>query len=53
MTTVERHNLQIRMEKALHTKLKEVAEIERRSISAQIHVMLNDALDEYQRKQQA
>ena len=51
MTATERHNLQIRMDKALHTEVKRVAEIEHRSISAQIHIMLQEAID--QRKSKA
>ena len=45
MTAKERHNLQIRMDKALHAEVKRVAEIEHRSISAQIHAMLQEALE--------
>ena len=45
MATKERHNLQIRMDKALHDEIKRVAEIEHRSVSAQIHAMLHEALE--------
>lgn len=51
MTTKERHNLQIRMDKALHSEVKRTAEIEHRSISAQIHIMLQEALDLRKNKQ--
>ena len=53
MTATERHNLQIRMDKALHTEVKRVAEIEHRSISAQIHIMLQEALELRKAKAQA
>lgn len=51
MATKERHNLQIRMDKDLHTELKKVAEKEHRSLSAQIQAMLSECLD--QRKSKA
>lgn len=44
MASKPKHNTQIRMDKALHDELKRVAEIEHRSVSAQIHAMLYEAL---------
>lgn len=41
----DKHRFQIRMEKELFEKLKVLAELEHRSISAQIQSMLNNSLD--------
>lgn len=40
----DKHRFQIRMEKELFEKLKVLAELEHRSISAQIQSMLTDGL---------
>lgn len=45
MTAKPKHNTQIRMDKALYDEVKRVAEIEHRSVSAQIHAMLYEALE--------
>lgn len=39
-----KHNFQIRMDKELFLKVKALAEIEHRSIAAQIQYMLNDGI---------
>lgn len=48
---IERHIMQIRMDKELHGKLKEVAETEGRSLSSLMHAMLYEQLN--QRKSKA
>lgn len=53
MSNQAKHKLYMHMDKELHDKLKEVAEIEHRSISAQIHIMLQEALDLRKAKSQA
>lgn len=45
MTAKPKHNTQIRMDKDLHTEVKRVAEMERRNVSEQIHIMLQEALE--------
>ena len=42
---IERHIMQIRMDKELHGKLREVAETEGRSLSSLMHIMLQEALE--------
>ncbi len=42
---IERHIMQIRMDKELHGKLKEVAETEGRSLSSLMHIMLQEGLE--------
>lgn len=44
MSNNTKHNFQIRMEKELFHKVKALAEIEHRSIAAQIQSMLNDGI---------
>lgn len=51
MPTKAKHNTQIRMDKDLHSEVKRVAKLERRNVSEQIHVMLQEAID--QRKSKA
>lgn len=46
---IERHIMQIRMDKELHTELKRVAEVERRSLSSLMHVMLSEQLKRYEK----
>ena len=45
-----KHNFQIRMDKELFEKVKALAEIEHRSIAAQIQHMLTDGLKKGERK---
>ena len=45
MSTKAKHNTQIRMDKDLHSEVKRVSKIERRNVSEQIHVMLQEALE--------
>ena len=40
----DKHRFQIRMDKELFEKLKVLAEMEHRSVSAQIQSMLNDGI---------
>ena len=44
MSNNTKHNFQIRMEKELFLKVKALAEVEHRSIAAQIHIMLSDGV---------
>ena len=44
MSNNTKHNFQIRMDKDLFEKVKAIAEIEHRSIAAQIQHMLNDGI---------
>lgn len=44
MSNNTKHNFQIRMEKNLFEKVKALAEVEHRSIAAQIQYMLNDGI---------
>lgn len=46
---IERHIMQIRMDKELHTELKRVAETEHRSLSSLMHVMLSEQLKRYEK----
>lgn len=46
---IERHIMQIRMDKELHTELKRVAEAEHRSLSSLMHVMLSEQLKRYEK----
>lgn len=45
-----KHNFQIRMDKELFERVRALAEVEHRSVSAQIQKMLNDGLDKGERK---
>ena len=45
MIIQDKHKLYMHMDKELHDRIKEVAELEHRSISAQIHIMLQEALE--------
>lgn len=45
MTKQEIHKLFMNMDKSLHTELKKVAVEERRDLTAQIHIMLQEALE--------
>jgi hypothetical protein len=42
---MEYQNIHIRMDKDLHDRLKELAGDERRSISAALHILLEEALE--------
>lgn len=44
MSNNTKHNFQIRMDKGLFLKVKALAEVERRSIAAQIQIMLLDGV---------
>lgn len=50
MDSQDKHKLYMKMDKALHDEIKKVAEIERRSVSAQIHEMLYEALESRKRE---
>lgn len=41
MTNQDKHKLYMHMDKELHDRIKVIADSEHRSVSAQIHVMLN------------
>lgn len=45
MTSQDKHKLYMHMDKELHERIKEAAELDHRSISAQIHIMLQEALE--------
>lgn len=45
MNSKPKHKLFMNMDKSLHDAIKRVAEIENRSVSAQIHTMLNEGLE--------
>ncbi len=51
MAANDKHKLYMNMDKALHDEVKRVAEIEHRSVSAQIHALLYEILE--QRKSKA